>query len=178
MIAFDRSNPPIPVGLVVAVGVGGTTAVVLDENGDMREVGDADILVGRFDQPPGIEYGEWSRFHYQYRILAAAGLRTTQGHARWRSLATSGINPVRLWTIAKAIDYRGRSGFVQSIGDQVLEWLDTPVGKRQYKDPLSKRQWETLLSDPAKLLIAKDKVDAIMRGLDLKPLPDALKGAV
>lgn len=177
MIAFDRTNPPLPVGRVVAVGDGGTTAVVLDANGDMREVDGAGILVGAFDLPPGIEYGEWSRFHYQYRIMRRAGLSTLHTPDRWRAFATSGLAPVRLWVAVRTVEYGGKSSFLSSLRDQITSWLDTPADRRRFGDPLSKRQWESLLADSAMFLVAKGEVDGIMWGLDLKTLPDALEGA-
>lgn len=173
IVAFDCGRPPSPTGQVVAVHGDGSAAVILGDDGEMREVAAREVRVGTYDLPPGIEYGEWSRFHYQYRILSAAGLHTTQGHARWRALATSGLAPVRLWTVARTIDYRGRSGFMLSIGEQVIEWLDTPPVMRRWTDPLSKLQWESV--DPARLLVAKSEVDKVRDGGDMSDLPDALE---
>lgn len=175
VVAFDKGQPPAPIGQVVAIHGDGSGAVVLGGDGGMLEVAAHGVRVGTYGLPPGIEYGEWSQFHYQYRILSAAGLGTAQGHARWRSLATSGIAPVRLWTVVRILDYRGRSGFSLSIRDQVTEWLDTTPNMRRWADPLSKRQWDTLLFDAASLLEAKSEVDRVMDGGDLRGLPDALE---
>lgn len=177
VVAFDHHREPV--GQVIACAapeVGphpGSMAVVRD-TGEVVEIVGGDV--GVYDLPHGITYADFAPHQVEYRVLCAAGLHVGHPADLWRALASSGMSPVRLWAAAKMVEYPGRSNFWMSLRDQIMKWAKTPPAQRQFRTPLSKRQWETALADPNHLSKGQQLFADIAAGKDLRPLREMTSG--
>jgi hypothetical protein len=176
VVAFDHHHTPI--GQVLAFAPPDDhdpgSAAVVRSSGEIVEL--QNVEVGTYELPQGITYAEWEAHQVEFRIMSASGLSTNCPAAYWRTLATMGLGPVRLWATVKMVEYPGRSTFWMSLRDQILNWLETAPAQRRWATPLSKKQWETALADPEHMLKGKQLCDDLAAGGDMHPLREAMLG--
>jgi hypothetical protein len=173
VVAFDQHREPF--GQVIAyTALPVCSMAVVKHTREVVEIEGGEV--GVYELPAGITYADFYPHHFGYRVLSAAGLRTSHPCDLWRALASSGMSPVRLWAAVKMVEYTGQSNFWTSLRDQITNWASTPPEQRLFRIPLSKRQWETALDDPNHLSKGKQLSDDLSAGRDLKSLQDALLG--
>ena len=95
--------------------------------------------------PDWLNPEEWVLDHVAWRWLWGFGADPDWPEAWQRGLRQIDRSTDRLACIRLLKTRAFRSGFRRSLRDQLVRWLETPASERQYDNPFSRRQWESMV---------------------------------
>jgi hypothetical protein len=98
--------------------------------------------------PVWLDATEWAHDEIAWRYAWAMGVDPLWPEAWQRGLLAIGQGKSHLvFACARLLKTKTfRSAFRESLRDQLVAWLDVPLGEHEHRSPFSPRQWEALIS--------------------------------
>ncbi len=152
----NSTTPPYPVGEWVdgkCVRKGQVTEIDLEATSTHCLYSDDDRLVEcktyslcSVMLPDWLSVDEWIDNTVAWKWAWSIGAKPNEWPERWqRALAYEISGTVERLGCAKLLNTKNfRSTFRQSLRDQLVKWIETPVDEREYRSPFSPAQWESV----------------------------------
>jgi hypothetical protein len=144
------------------------THPIISVDGELKAL--AKGLAGSYEVPEDMTFSQWADNQEVFRVLSKGGFSETRVDV-WLSLGT--LSPMRAWFAANLLQYQGKASFFRSLQGQIESWCNTSPLKREFSDPLSKKQWDMLKEDTVRICQAREEVLHVTELKDLMPFGKA-----
>lgn len=142
----NADSARVPVGVYVPGSVDLTETVTQCANWDFDMlVQNTRYEVLSVELPEWLSPTEWLRNTIEWKYLWALKGTKELPEATQRMLL--GFQGVRRYVVAKLFTTNLRSEFRMSLRSQIETWFSTPYEERKHDSPLSRRQWEVLVTE-------------------------------
>ena len=152
-VVWQNNNPyqaNTPVGRVIGVT---STGIVALDTGDAKlktlNPATLNMPVQVLSVPDNITYKRWAARHVDFLLLSAMNADATWQANIYEGLLDIATDRVKVAAIVQLLKSQNTaSAFHQSLlTSAFIPWATQNKSNRQFKEPLSRKQWESLIND-------------------------------